>query len=704
MAAFQGRNAGIVFAPGHGGPNGVKNLFDGGRYLRADSVSLNENNFVLHKRPVRVDNTLGLSSAQRWKGEYGLESAAVRLALSERFRGLFWTQLLGAFNDNFFKYALLTLLVYRGFGELDMSEEKLSEFASAVFIIPFFLLSATAGQIADKYDKAKVIQRLKVVEIIIGVLGAIGFLFESVPLLFVGLALLGVQSAFFGPLKYGIIPQLIAEEDLTEGNAAVETGTKLAILAGTLSGGLLADSDKGAMVCSLAVLIVAVAGFLAAKKIPTVKASDPGLRVEWNPFTPTYRVIQLARRNKAVFLSILGVSWFWALGGGLLTLLPVYGKQVLMVESSVVTVMLGMFSVGVAIGAILCGKFSLHRLELGLVPFGSIGISVFLGHLAFLGAPFEVQPGQLLGLSAMITNPSGVLLLLDLAGISICSGLYIVPLYTMIQQRTEETYRSRVIAANNVINAGVMAFSLILLSKLGDLGLSIVQKFGLLAGLNLLVGLYIYTLIPEFFLRFLAYLLNHVLYRLKVVGESNIPREGAALLVGNHVSFIDWLVVLGGIHRPVRFVMWHKYYEVPIVRYLFQDAGAIPIASGKTHPAVLSAAFDSIDQSLEDGCLVCIFPEGQVTQDGEVGEFRNGLERILERRAVHVVPFALQGLWDSLFSAQRDRSIWSKARRLFRPRVSLVIGERLSPPPPNSIQGLAKELRSQVVGLRHDLR
>ena len=250
-----------------------------------------------------------------------------------------------------------------------------------------------------------------------------------------------------------------------------------------------------------------------------------------------------------------------------------------------------------------------------------------------------------------------------------------------------------------------MSASLIALTELGGMGLSILGKFALLAFLNIFVGIYIYTLIPEFTLRFLAYLLNHVLYRLKVVNEAAIPREGPALIVGNHVSFIDWLVVLGGIHRPVRFVMWNSYYQLPIVSYLFKDARAIPIASGKNDPEILAAAYEEIDKGLEEGCLICLFPEGQISPDGEVGEFRKGVERILERRSVPVVPFALQGLWNSLFSRQPDRSFFSKVRRLFRPRVSLVFGERITPPPTAlGVQGLAKDLRREVMALRGEAK
>jgi 1-acyl-sn-glycerol-3-phosphate acyltransferase len=439
---------------------------------------------------------------------------------------------------------------------------------------------------------------------------------------------------------------------------------------------------------------------MLAKSIHPVPPADPDLRVEWNPITPTWKVMVMARQNRPVFLSILGISWFWSIGGGLLTLLPAYGKEVLGVEPTVVTAFMGVFSVGVAIGALLCGKLSYQRLELGLVPFGSLGISLFLFGIAVVGAPFSVSEGRLITLSQMVAHPKGWVIVLCMAGIAISSGLFIVPLYTMIQQRTDEHIRSRVIAANNVLNACFMVLSLIFLAILAQFKFSVLGMFLALCSLNLLVGLYIYSLIPEFFLRFLAYLINHGMYRIRLVNEQVIPKRGPALLAGNHVSFLDWLVVLGTIHRPVRFVMWHTYYNLPLFRFLFRDAGAIPIASGKSHPEVLQAAFDSIDQALMDGDLVCIFPEGQLTPDGEVGEFRKGIEQILERRPVSVIPFALTGLWDSLFSRQLNRTVAGRLKSLLRPCISLILGSALPPPPPNQIPGLAQKLRQDVLSLR----
>lgn len=626
------------------------------------------------------------------------------LIFSRRFGGLFWTQLLGAFTDNFFKNALLILILYQGLGGGAYDEKTISLVASLLFILPFFLFSATGGQLADKYDKAVVVQKIKLIELAIAVMASLGLFLGSVPFLMTALAMMGLQAAFFGPVKYGIIPQLLTPEELVEGNAMVETGTKLAILGGTLAGGLLAATPYAVPACSAVLVIVSVAGYLLAKAICPVPPADPDLKVEWNPITPTWKVMMMARENRPVFLSILGISWFWSIGGGLLTLLPSYGKEVLGVEPEVVTAFMGVFSIGVAIGAVLCGKLSYHRLELGLVPFGSLGISLFLLGVAVVGAPFAVVEGQLISLAQMMAHPKGWVIVFCLAGIAVSSGLFIVPLYTMIQQRTEEHIRSRVIAANNVLNACFMVLSLVFLAILAQFNFSVLGMFLALCSLNLLVGLYIYTLIPEFFLRFIAYITNHIIYRLRLTNSQVIPKQGAAVLVGNHVSFLDWMVVLGAVHRPIRFVMWHTYYHLPLVRFLFRDAGAIPIASGKTHPEVLQAAFEAIDQALAKGQLVCIFPEGQLSSDGEIGEFRRGIEQILEKRPVSVIPFALTGLWDSLFSRQRNRTLGSRWKRFLRPVVELRLGSPMPPPPPNQIAGLAQKLKNDVAILRGDQR
>lgn len=628
----------------------------------------------------------------------------MRMALSERFRGLFWTQFLGAFSDTFFRRSLSVLMVYQGLAGVKASEAGLFELTFLVFTIPFFLFSATAGQLADKFGKAELIRKLKVFEILIGFVATAGLLLESIPLSLSAVALLGVNSAFFAPLKYSSIPRLVREDDLVEANAAVETGAKLALVLAILGAFLSAGSRLGPYFCGWVVFLAALAGYFAAQTIPHITPSEPDIRVEWNPLTPTLDAISRARAVRSVFLSVLGVSWYGMLAAALWTVLPLYGTDILRADRKVVNVLLASVCLGGALGASLCRKLSLGRLELGLVPFGSLGISLSLVYLALQKSPALPPLGQLIGLEQFFAHSAGWHIASSLFAMAICAGLYVVPLHTLIQQRTPAAHLGRVVAANSILTAALTLAGVFLISALSRNGIHPATSFFLLAFLNLSVGLYIYSLIPEFFLRFLAYLLNHVIYRLKVSEQNSIPRVGPALLVGNHVSFIDWLIVLGSVHRPVRFVMWHTYYNLPLVKYLFRDAGAIPIASGKTHPEILAAAFEKIDRCLAEGELVCIFPEGQLTSNGEIGEFRNGVERILERRPVPVVVFALQGLWDSLFSRQPRRAPKSRLKRLLRPRVALLFGSRISPPPPSSLHGLAKSLRAHVSELRQNER
>lgn len=632
------------------------------------------------------------------------EPVWVRVALSERFRGLFWAQFLGAFSEAFFRRSLLALMVYQGLAGTKTQENAVLELTFLVFTIPYLLFSATAGQLADKLDKGVLIQRIKIFEIVVGFVAAAGVLLESVPLSLTALGLLGVNSALFHPLKYATIPRLVRESDLIEANAAVETGTKLALLLAVTGALLTAGRGIGPHFWCWVLFLSALLGYFVAQMIPPIVSSAPHLQVEWTPFAPTFDAATRARETRPVFLSVLGVAWYGMLGASLWTVVPFYSLSTLQAEPEVTGFLLALVCLGGAFGASLCGKLSLGRLELGLVPFGSLGVSLSLAYLALWCTPVTPRAGQAMDLGQFLSVSHGWHVSISLLSTAVCAGLYIVPLHTFIQQRTSAENLGRVVAACNILTAslallGVFAFAAFT-RKMPDPAVS----FSLLALLNFLAGLYIYTLIPEFFLRFLAYLLNHIIYRLKISEQSAIPHVGPALLVGNHVSFIDWLIILGNVQRPVRFVMWHTYYNLPLVKYLFRDAGAIPIASGKTHPEILSAAFESIDRCLAEGELVCIFPEGQLTSDGEVGEFRNGVERILERRPVPVVVFALRGLWDSLFSRQPKRSLNSRLKRLFRPSVTLLFGPRLASPPPGSLHGFAKRLRDEVLELRQNER
>jgi 1-acyl-sn-glycerol-3-phosphate acyltransferase len=494
------------------------------------------------------------------------------------------------------------------------------------------------------------------------------------------LFLMGMQSTFFGPAKYAILPELLGERDLVGGNALVAGATFLAILIGTITGGLVV-AGGGAWVDRLGLMVVAVAvlGYLASRFVIATPAADPKLEVKLNPVTPTVEILRVTRSVKSVFLSVLAISWFWFLGASFLSLLPNFSKDVMSGSETVVTLFLGTFCVGIGIGSMLCERLSRRRLELGLVPLGSIGMSVFAVDLALAGGSFMGPlDGRLLSVSELLGWPGAVRVLIDLFMIAVSAGFYTVPLMTFIQQRTRAEERSRVIAGNNIVNALLMVISSVALMALLAADRTIPSIFFVLGVANAAVAVYIYTVIPEFLLRFVAWCAANVVYRLRVVGADAIPDEGPAVLVANHVSFVDWLVVASVSARPVRFVMTAEYQNLPLVRLLFRGAKVIPIASGRVDPELKRQAFDRIADELLQGELVFVFPEGRITPDGELHPFRLGVERIVERTPVPVVPMAIVGLWGSFFSRWGGRAM-SRPFRRFWSRVEVRVGEPVAP-------------------------
>ena len=586
---------------------------------------------------------------------------------SRRFAPFFATQSLGAFNDNAFRNALVVLVGYH----MGLDEHAVgfySNVAPALFILPFFLFSASAGQLAEKYEKTRIIRWVKLFEIAAMTLAAAGFFLKSIPLLLGVLFLMGLHSTVFGPIKYAILPQALKPDELVGGNGLVEMGTSLAVLVGMIAGGVAMAS--GPLPASLLVIAVALFGYLTSRSIPPAPATAPELRFNWNPFTETWRVLGFVTKNRTVFNSVLGISWFWFFGGVFTMQLPNYTKLFLGGTESVQIFVLALFSVGVGVGSLLCERLSGHKVEIGLVPFGSIGLTVF-GLDLYFARPAATGLHDLTAL-AFLAAPGGWRIALDFVLVGMFAGFYIVPLFALVQSRAERSELSRVIAGNNIVNAlfivGAAAFGL----GLSALGLSIPQILLVTAVLNALVAIYIYTLVPEFLMRFLSWILVNTLYRIKVEGLERIPDEGAALLVCNHVSFMDALIIGGCVRRPVRFVMYYKIFNIPVLRFIFRTAKAIPIAGRKEDPALLERAFDDVDRALADGELVCIFPEGGLTRDGSIDTFRPGVEQILARRAVPVIPLALRGLWGSVFS-RRDSALGrSRLPRRFRSRIGLA--------------------------------
>lgn len=596
-----------------------------------------------------------------------------RLLFERRFGPFFLTQLFGAFNDNVYKNALVILVTYHAADYSNIDSNLLTNVAAALFIFPFLLFSASAGQLADKFDKALLIRTIKAVEIGIMVIGGIGLYTKSLPLLLGALFLLGLHSTFFGPVKYSILPQTLRPQELVGGNGLVEMGTFVAILAGTIIAGFLVTLENGAAWVTGMIVGIALLGLISSLMIPRAAAVDPALAFNWNPVSETWKNIGVARTNRSVFLSLLGISWFWFYGALFLSQFPVYSRAVLGGDEHVVTLLLALFSVGVAAGSLLCERLSGHKVEIGLVPFGSIGLSLFAVDLYF-ATPHDVARTGL-GAMEFLRQAGSWRIAADLFLIGLFGGFYIVPLYALIQSRGAPSHRSRIIAANNILNALFMVVAAGVAVLALKAGATIPQLLLLTGILNAVVAIYIYTLVPEFLLRFLAWLLVHSIYRLKATGVHNIPDEGPALLVCNHQSLADALIVAAAVRRPIRFVMYYTIFDIPVLNFIFRSMKAIPIAGAKEDPSVLEKALGQVAAALADGQLVCIFPEGQLTKDGRIGEFRPGMSRILERTPVPVIPMALDGLWQSIFSRNREK--WRVAK-LF-PAVRFSIGVPVAP-------------------------
>jgi 1-acyl-sn-glycerol-3-phosphate acyltransferase len=478
-------------------------------------------------------------------------------------------------------------------------------------------------------------------------------------------------------------------------------GTFVAILLGTIGGGLLIGEfgDRGALVTAGVVLLVAVMGRIAAQFVPHSPAADPGLTINWNPITETWANLKIAHGDVAVFNSIIGISWMWFFGSIFLTSFTPYARTNLGGNEAVVTFLLAVFSIGIGVGSLACEKLSGRRVEIGLVPFGSIGMTVFAIDLYFASVAFAPMTDGTL--RHFLASPGAWRIVMDLALLALFAGLYSVPLYALVQTRAERSRVARIVAANNILNAVFMVVASLAATALLGAGLSIPQLFLVTALMNAAVALYIYRLVPEFLLRFLAWVLSHSLYRVRSINTEKIPAEGAAVLACNHVSFVDAVLIMGASPRPIRFVMDHRIFKIPLMNWFFKTAKAIAIAPAREDPKMLEGANQRIDAALADGDLVCIFPEGKITFDGELSPFKQGVQKIVERVPVPVYPMALRGLWGSFFSryggAAFSRPVEARLRRGLRSKIELVVGDPL---PPDQVT--PELLMERVAALRGD--
>ena len=598
------------------------------------------------------------------------------LMSQKRFLPLFLTQFTGAFNDNLFKNAFLVLIAFYGLSTAGLNSAVLINMAAGIFILPFFLFSTLAGQLAEKYDKALLARWIKGLEIIIMLLAGLGFIWHNAAILMGCLFLMGVHSAFFGPLKYSVLPQYLKQNEILGGNGLIEMGTFVAILLGQIAGTLIIQQQPyGEIYIIVACLGFAIMGYFCSRAMPAAPPTAPDLKIGWNIFTETAKIISHTRKNKTVFNSLLGISWFWFFGSIYLTQFPNFAKETLHGDASVYTLLMTLFSLGVAMGSLLCEKLSDSAVELGLVPFGSIGLSVFAIDLFF--ASQNLTPATYTAYS-FLTGLSSWRIIIDILLIGVFGGFFIVPLYALIQIRTEHEFTSRAIAANNILNSLFMVVAAAMSIALLEAGLSVSQLLLLAGILNIFVAIYIYTLIPEFLMRFMVWILTHTLYRIKKTGMENIPEQGAVVLTCNHVSFMDAMILAGAIRRPVRFVMDHRIYNLPIMNFICRTANAIPIAPSKESTQMKDIAFTQIAQALADGEIIAIFPEGRITSNGKINRFMPGIEQIIKTTPVPVIPMALQGLWGSFFSRKDGAAMLKMPRGIFS-RIGLVVGQPIAP-------------------------
>ncbi|MET3931652.1 1-acyl-sn-glycerol-3-phosphate acyltransferase [Lysobacter sp. OAE881] len=599
------------------------------------------------------------------------------LLRQRRFLPFFVTQCLGAFNDNVYRQAIIGLLFWLG---VTPEERTLyTNIAPALFILPYFLFSATAGQIAEKLEKSKLIRITTTMEIVIMSLAAVGFVTQNMVVLLVALFCTGVQSTLFGPVKYSILPSVLKPEELTGGNGLVEMGTSMSILVGMIFGGLIFElaGSHGPVVAATAIILLAVGGNIVSRFIPRAEPGAPDLRINWNPIPESLAVLRLAKKQLAVRNSVLGVSWFWFIGTVLTSQLPTYAEANLGGSATLYIFALALFSVGTGVGSMLCEKLSARTVEIGLVPMGAFGMSAFMIDLYFARSGAATTTG--LSIGAFLQQPGSWRIAMDLTGIGLFAGFFVVPLFALIQSRTPRSEISRVIAGMNIQNAGfiVLAAALGLVVQ-RFFGWTIPQVFLALAIANVIVAIYIFTIVPEFMMRFLSWVFVRVLYRMRPHGiEQHVPDEGAALIVCNHVSYMDALILSASVPRPIRFVMYYRIFNIPVMSWIFRTAKAIPIAGAREDPELMRKAFDEIDAALAEGELVGIFPEGALTKDGQIAPFKSGVEHILERAAargqvVPVVPMALRNMWTSMWSRRDTRLGRMRVPRRFRAPVEVI--------------------------------
>lgn len=604
----------------------------------------------------------------------------------KKFSPLFWVLSFGALNDNILKNAIVILVLSQGMSLMGLDSKSLISLAGALFIFPFVIFSPLAGQISDKWDNAFLSRLIKWWELLIVVVASLGFYFQSGHILFGCLLMMGVQSTFFGPIKYSVVPRLVEAERLVEANAYVELGTFVAILIGTLLGGLGISLQGGTFIVIGLLMVIAALGLYASYQMAPITVANIDLKIKLNP-VPSFRSLwTVFTQSKPIIGTVVVISWFWMFGAGLLTLLPVFVKDFLGGNEALVTLFLATFTLGIGAGSVLCEHFSRKRVELCFVALSALCMGLFLIDMYFAAESYK-PISQVVSVGQFFTSGlSAYRIALDFFFLSVAGGFFIVPLFAFIQKESLPESRAQLIAANNILNALFMVIVSLLIMWGYSLGYNVNELMLATAVSSVLLSFGIYLAIPQQCFKAIVRIWSSF-YSFKFKGEQNYPEQGAYIVACNHVSFIDWLFIMASSYRPVRFIIYFKYARIPLAKWVLKQAGVVPIAEKKENPKLITKAFAEVDVALAKGDVLGIFPEGGITYDGEMNLIKRGIAKMVEANNVPVVPVKLHGLWGSVLS-RHPKKKWYKE---FKRRVELNIGEPI-PPKEFSLERLKQDL------------
>ncbi|MEH0860857.1 MFS transporter [Halobacteriovorax sp. DPLXC-1] len=568
-----------------------------------------------------------------------------------KFWPLFWTMFLGAANDNVFKQALVLIITYKSVSLFGHSAEELVAFAGGAFILPYVIFSATSGQISDHYDKAKVIKVTKFTELAFMIIGAIGFITESYALLMLTLFLMGAQSSFFSPVKFSSLRAIFKDEELTTGTALIGGGTFVAILIGTIIGGIAAGAPDSTYVAAISILVFAVFGIFTARFQNKINEINDDVKIDYTFVKPTFRLILDSMKDKNSFRAIMGISWFWFLGSFVLSVMPAIIKNVFFGSEMVASIFMATFTIGMGLGSWICSKLSGKRIEVGMVPLAGLGMSLAVFDLYYISTQWPMSvTGALMPPAEFFTQPLAIRAIIDLLLITIFGGNFYISQLTFMQHSAPMHRLARTIAGNNIWNAIFMVLASVLLMLLYRLEVTPLDCLLILGGLNLIYAAITYYFFHEEMWRFFFHMLTNVLYDIEVEGEENIPKDGKVVIAANHTSFVDWGVVMSLSPRPIRWVIDHRYYFIPGLKQFFMQGHLIPIATRKENPELLDKAYSKLDKTLQEERCVGFFPEGWITRDGKPRRYQPGIKKVVEQTNATVVPIVIKGLWGSFYS------------------------------------------------------